>query len=469
MTRRLTDSQNALDNIATANVTSVSQDSMNNPPVEQRTPRFQMSTDNSTLILGAGLAGLGAALSIDGARIYEAADHPGGHAYSRPLGEFHFDQGAHIVHSKTPSYLQLIADSCPDTNVLASSTVKNYWNGSFIGYPVQNHLADLPESMRASALSALVRANVEWAGREPRDYAEWVRASYGTVLADEFYSVFTEKYWRRPMSSLGTDWLAGRLIPTDLDNIVRGALGSDVQRQEVFKTFRYPKKGGFFGFFEQLYDRFDILYRRRAVELDPKRKVVTFDDGSTVGYEHLISTIPLPELVSITTTAPAHIQEAAKQLHHTKLLCVNIVVGQPKISNNHWFYVYDQSIEAARVSIPSNLIGSDTPSSAIQAEVFRDHREDWNPEMIAQAVEKSLKSILGFSSNDVITQSWQVVPHAYVISDLNRSSATKSILDWLETQSMHTAGLYGRWHYLWSDQALASGIRAANKILETKT
>lgn len=425
-----------------------------------------MSADENVVILGAGLAGLGAATTFRGARVYEAAAHPGGHAYSYPLGEFHFDQGAHIVHSKADWFLATIQDNCKDVHVLSSSNVKNVWNGSFIGYPVQNYLADLPLDMRVAALSALVRANVDSVGSEPSNYEEWVRSSYGSVLADEFYAVFTKKYWRRPMASLGTDWLSGRLIPADLDNIVRGAMGTGAQRQDVFQQFRYPRHGGFFDFFAPSYDRIDVRYEQRAVELDPRGKIVTFENGLSVGYEQLISTIPLPRLVAITKDVPSDVREAAEKLHHTKLLCVNLVVDRPQVTDKHWFYIYDETIEAARVSIPSNLAGSGSSQSAIQGEVFRDHREEWTPDMIAELVEGSLQDLLGFSSNDVVERSWRTVSHAYVISDRDRAAAVAHVLDWLEGASIYTAGLYGRWRYLWSDQAMASGINAAKMIKE---
>jgi hypothetical protein len=38
------------------------------------------------------------------------------------------------------------------------------------------------------------------------------------------------------------------------------------------------------------------------------------------------------------------------------------------------------------------------------------------------------------------------------------------ISGWLESQGIVTAGLYGKWKYVWSDQAYASGVEAAGKV-----
>ena len=46
---------------------------------------------DEVIILGAGLAGLGCARTLEGARIYEAAKHPGGHAFSHAVDGVFFD------------------------------------------------------------------------------------------------------------------------------------------------------------------------------------------------------------------------------------------------------------------------------------------------------------------------------------------------------------------------------------------
>ena len=62
----------------------------------------------NTIILGAGLTGLGAARELPGSVVYEAKDHPGGHVYSHHQGGLHFDEGAHICHAKDPEWVELL-------------------------------------------------------------------------------------------------------------------------------------------------------------------------------------------------------------------------------------------------------------------------------------------------------------------------------------------------------------------------
>lgn len=425
---------------------------------------------SGVVILGAGVAGLGCAKELPGATIFEAVEHPGGHAYSHPLGEFAFDEGAHISHTKDDQFLALIKRHAGAVRSFEPSIVRNYFDGTWTGYPIQNSLADLGPSRAADALADLVIAHLAAGDDKPATYEAWCRQQYGDFLTDNFYALFTRKYWRRALSELSTDWLGGRLIPSQVPNVIRGALGQPVQGQASFTRFHYPRSGGFFRFFETMYTDLDVRLGRRAVEIDPQHRRVTFADGSSDPYDHLASSIPLPELVAIMPDAPSSVREAAGRLRHTKLLCVNLIVGRPDVTDMHWCYVYDEDLAPARISFPSNLSpGPNARATAIQAEVYRDHREAWDPAVLYEQTLSALGTILGFDhERDVTDAGYVVVPYGYVVSDHQRAAAVDHIVSWLDEVQIDTMGLYGRWKYLWSDQAYASGRATARRIKERR-
>jgi protoporphyrinogen oxidase len=421
---------------------------------------------DGVIVLGAGLAGLGCARQLPGARVFEAAAHPGGHAYSHPMGGVHFDQGAHISHSKDEEFVRLTGQAAGEVCAISPSVVRNHWAGGWIGYPVQNHLADLPLDDRVRGLTDLVAAHASPRG-EPSDYREWCVAQYGEHLTRTFYDAFTAKYWRVPPERLATDWLGGRLLPSQLPRIVRGALGLPDDSQAVFARFRYPARGGFFGFFAPLYRGLDVRYGERAVEVDARRRTVSFASGRTEQFDSLVSTIPLPKLIGIVKDTPADVRAAAGRLRHTQLLCVNMIIDRPRLTDCHWFYVYDQDVEAARVSVPSNLAPGCVPAgrTAIQAEVFRRDDEPLDPALLVERTVAQIGRLLGFTPADVRQVGHVHVPHAYVISDHDRAAAVEFLRAWLADRGVLTAGLYGRWKYVWSDEAYRQGREAAAEVL----
>jgi protoporphyrinogen oxidase len=421
---------------------------------------------DGVMILGAGLAGLGCARELPGSRVFEAGKHPGGHAYSHELRGVHFDQGAHISHAKDAEFVRMICAAAREVVEIPSSVVKNLWEGDWYSYPIQNHLHELPKELRIQALTDLVLAQTKNAG-QATDYLSWCRSQYGEFLTERFYRRYTDKYWRVDMTDLATDWLQGRLIPSQLSRIIAGAFGASPERQEAFARFRYPARGGFFGFFESLYDGLNLHYGERAVEVDVERKSVRFSSGRREYYEVLASSIPLPVLVSLIHDAPTEVQEAAERLRATQLTCVNLIVNQPALTDCHWFYIYDENIDASRVSVPGNLAPGSVPAgqTALQAEVFRVEGETTNQDHLVERTVAQMGKLLKFdAARDVVAVNHVFVPRSYVISDHARAAAVKTITEWLEEHDILTMGLYGRWQYIWSDEAFRQGTQTANRI-----
>ena len=54
--------------------------------------------------------------------------------------------------------------------------------------------------------------------------------------------------------------------------------------------------------------------------------------------------------------------------------------------------------------------------------------------------------------------------YSYVVADLNRLSNSRPAINWLEKNHIYQVGLYGRWKYIWSDEAYLSGYKMAQKI-----
>jgi protoporphyrinogen oxidase len=426
---------------------------------------------DSVIVLGAGLAGLGCARELPGCRVFEAAAQVGGHASSHSLGGAWFDQGAHICHSKDADFLAMVRAAAGRVHGIAPSVVHNYWQGAWLTYPVQNNLHELPLPLRSQALVDLIDAHV---GRDAdghgdqANYRAWCLAQYGRTLTEQFYDVFTAKYWRVPAAELATDWLSGRLVPSQLPRIIQGAFGPESEEQTVFARFHYPAHGGFFGFFRALYAGLPIACGEGAVELDVRRKQVVFAGGRREPFDALASSIPLTALVSITRGVPAELRDAAAKLRATQLLCVNLVVARPRLRACHWCYIYDPEIEAARVSFPSNLAPGTLPDdcTALQAEIFRGPDEEVPEDALVETTVRQMAKLFHFDAGEVRAVGHLFVPRAYVISDHRRAAAVAAIRGWFEEHGVYTMGLYGRWKYVWSDEAYRQGRQTALQIRE---
>ena len=420
-------------------------------------------TDRNVIVLGGGLAGLGFARHFPGCRVFEAESEPGGHARSHEFAGAWFDQGAHICHSQDKAWLDLVCARVP-IHEMTQSTVLNHKAGRWFAYPVQNHLFDLPPTERETALADFLKAQERYRDQIPQNYEEWCRFQYGDFLVENFYRLYTAKYWHVPMAELATDWLGGRLLPSQVANVIAGAAGPQEEKQAVFNKFRYPRTGGFYALLAHLPEGVDLRLNKRAMRIDAAQRRVHFADGAAEAYDVLVSTVPLPHLVGMIPDAPADMRAAAAKLRALRHYCVNFVVARAPLSPAHWFYVYDPEIAASRVSFPFALSGEDNGQTAVQAEVFvpMDARPD-EAELRDRTVADMAK-LLGFKPSEVVAAEVRCAALSYVVSDLDRAPAVKRIRAWLGSQSIETAGLFGDWAYVWSDRAFASGRALAEKL-----
>ena len=420
------------------------------------------------VILGAGLTGLGAARHLPGSAVYEAKDHPGGHVFSHEQSGIHFDEGAHICHAKDETWKKEIFANAGEVVHMTQSKVSNWWHGHWVTYPVQNHLRDLPVEFRIRALTEIVSAQTKIQDVPPANYDVWCRNQYGDFLTERFYKEYTDKYWRTDMSAMDTDWLSGRLLPSQLERIIHGAIAPLDEKQSVFSSFYYPAKGGFFSFFEKFYREVDVRTGFKVQGLRLKDRRITFANGDTTSFDQCISTIPLNDLIRAMDEVPDSIRRDAETLRHTQLIGVNVVVTKPNLVPYHWFYVYDPDIEISRVKVLSNIIPATLPTgtTVLQTEIFRRDDETFDVELLKRKAVQELARMLGFDPDrDVQSVNHVVVSHAYTIPTLGRQAAVDRISEWLESKNIITAGLYGKWKYVWSDQAYALGKEAAGRVL----
>lgn len=415
------------------------------------------------VVLGGGLAGLGFARHWPCCRVFEAEAEPGGYARSHEFAGAWFDQGAHICHSQDPAWLEELAGAGP-LHEMSRSVVLNHKAGHWFAYPVQNHLAELSAEDCAAAVKDFQQAQEKYRGREPRNYEEWCRFQYGDFLLENFYRLYTAKYWHVPMAELATDWLGGRLLPSQVETILAGARARQEESQAVFRTFRYPRRGGFFGLAAHLYKGIDLHVNKRAMRVDAARRRVEFSDGTAEDYGILVATVPLPALIRMMPEAPADVCEAAGKLRALRHYCVNVIVDRENLSPAQWFYVYDPDMDVSRVSFPFSLSGTTSGKTAVQAEIFRPADARPGEESLRDKAVDDLARILGFDHSAVSAAEIRCYPVAYVISDLNRAAAVDHVRTWLSGRGIETAGLFGNWAYIWSDRAYAGGRNLARTL-----
>lgn len=441
----------------------------------------------SFAVLGAGMAGLGAAyvLESSGASYvcYDKNASVGGHSRSiRYDNGFVFDEGGHISFTKNEHVQNVLAESVKGAFVEKRLTIDNYWQGYRIPHPIQNNLRHLPTELIVQIIADYaggcsgVRARSE-AGRMPDEsrrqetYKDWLLRAYGATFAKTFPIVYGEKYHTTAMENLTTDWIGPRMYRPNLEELIRAALPGTGAIPNYIDHFRYPSSGGFLSYLEPFGEKLCVRLNKELVYLDPIERVIQFADGETISYGTVISSVPLPSLIPLIKGVPEEVLEASRKLAFSTAWLVNIGVGRADVSDSMVTYFYDQDVIFSRINLPHLFAESNAPAgcATIQAEIYFSEKYKpfgGSPHSLILRTIADLRRCGFIRKDDRILLTDAISSrYANVIYDLDRSAALRIVHDYLNEIRVTYCGRFGHWDHAWTDQAFISGEEAARDAM----
>jgi len=412
------------------------------------------------VILGGGIAGLGAALRSrelgQDAVVFEAGPKSGGLLDNFVVEGFRFDNAVHLSFA-SESKVREVFDRTPFHTHPADSQC--FDNGVWLKHPVQNNLFPLPASRKVELVqSFLARPDIA----DPANYEQWLLSQYGEDIARSYPIAYTHKYWGTPPSQLSVNWIGNRMRRAQLDEILFGAFTSETPNTYYTKEMRYPKEGGYKAFIQPLIDAATIELDARAVHVDTGKQRIDFANGDSVTYDRLISTLPLPELIRIMSDVPAVVAASAATLEATSIDLISVGF-KVELDLDLWFYIYDADVHASRAYSPSVKSRSNVPAgcSSLQFEVYqRGRAAQHSPEALKANVRQAIAKMGIAADGDVLFLHHKRLPWGNVIFDVGMEENRQVVRDHLASHEVKSCGRFGEWDYLWSNQSFLSGYQA---------
>jgi protoporphyrinogen oxidase len=419
----------------------------------------------SKLILGGGVTGLAAGMA-SGLPVFEAVETPGGICssyYVRP-GEterlsvnpddgetYHFEiGGGHWIFGGDPAVLRFIRSLTDVETYVRKSTV--YFPGTdlYVPYPLQNHLRFLNHGAAERALAEMARPRTAI-----RTMKEWMEQSFGPTLCDMFFFPFHELYTSGLYQGIAPqdDYKS----PVDLSVAIRGAF-QQATPAGYNVTYVYPKEG-LNTLAQRMAARCDVRYGKRVCRIDIDNSEVYFEDGDSLGYESLISTLPLNKMVELTGLAVD-----VEPDPYTSVLVLNIgAVKGDRCPADHWLYVANTESGFHRVGFYSNVDRSFLPASARNSRdrvsIYVERAYACGERPSKEEVDKYSKQVVrelqqwGFIGEvEVNDPTWIDVAYTW---SWPGSRWKQHTLELLEKHDISQVGRYGRWIF----QGIADSIR----------
>jgi protoporphyrinogen oxidase len=432
------------------------------------------------VILGAGPTGLGTAyrlgqLGYDSWDLFERADHVGGLASSfTDEHGFIWDHGGHVMFSHYDYFDTLVEEMLRGDY---DEHVREAWiwmHDRFIPYPFQNNIHRLPKDVFLDCLMGIVAA--QQSSQPRRDFSEWITAIFGQGIAAEFMVPYNLKVWAHPLEMLGTHWQGDRVPNVDVRRIVQNLLED---RDDVSwgpnNRFKFPLLGT-----GMLYDRMAAALSKPvhlgsdAVRIDLADKVVTFADASRTSYDHLVTTIPLKELIRCIEDCPADVSDAVAALCHTEGLFVGIGVADECPSTKCWMYFPESNSPFYRVTYLSNYSSRVTPGPGHFSLLAEVSSSAYKPECASDIVERTLQGMVASrlltpeqAETKIVSRQLLRVPYSYPVPTLERDDALAVIQPWLMAHDVYSRGRFGAWRYEIgnTDHSVMMGVEVADYLV----
>ena len=432
------------------------------------------------VIIGAGPTGLGAAYRLQelGYRdwaVYERNGYVGGLAASATdSAGFTYDIGGHVMFSHYAYFDALVDRLLGDdyTELLRESWIR--MAGTWIPYPLQNNIRYLPRNMLLECLDGLIDTQREEPA-QAQNFGQWVQTTFGSGIARLFMRPYNFKVWAHPLEVMSKDWIAERVSVIDLKRVLANVvLERDDASWGPNNKFKYPLYGGTGGLYTRLepYVRDHLHLGRSLAAVDLATKTVTFDDGGKDTYDVLLSTVPIPVLLSMLRPIPASLVAKARDLRNSHGLVVGVGIARPADTSRCWTYFPEDNTPFYRMTYLSNYSPNMAPPGhmlLLTESSYSEYRPLPKTEIVDRVVDGLIASgVLNESDRDLIVTTHTVdVDYFYPVPTLGRDEALDEIQSFLCANDINSRGRFGAWRYEASnmDHSVMQGVEVVDRLL----
>lgn len=432
------------------------------------------------VIIGAGPCGLGAAwrlneLGIENYEVFEKNDYVGGLSASFVDDKgFTWDIGGHIQFSHYDYFDRVMEAVIPEDSWVSHERESWIWmRNRFIPYPLQYNIGKLPQQEMLECLAGLLSCKNK--SFPNANFLDWILHTFGEGIAKHFLIPYNKKVWAYSPEQLSANWTGERVAVPDVTRVIENIInGREDCSWGPNNAFKFPLHGGtgaiWLALAQQL-PKEKIHLDAALVSVNPEKRLLKFKDGREENYDYLISTMPIDQLLCLTTGIPAEQNE--KFIYSSSNIIGVGLKGEPpeKLKTKCWMYFPEDDNPFYRVTVFSNYSPQNVPPNnywSLMGEVSESHQKPVTHNQLIDEVMQGFYNTQLIEKNTPIVSTWSYrAEYAYPTPFLGRDALIDPCLNELQKKGIYSRGRFGAWKYECSnmDHVLMQGIEAVENIL----
>jgi protoporphyrinogen oxidase len=331
-------------------------------------PTMTDSTSDTTVILGAGPAGLSAAYALtrEGRpfELVEKASEPGGLCRTFEFHGRSFDLGPHVFINRSPEIGELLHE-------LGGERLKEitHIEGIYFDGKLYDTWLDAVVKLR---MTSRARAFVGLLARRMRPIEQVVSCedglvnSYGSAIYSQLVRVHQRKFWGVDPSEIDVSWARVYEKPNSIFKYAKQRLSHSGARSASYEPAQtyYPTAGSQViygammkrikegaGSTVRLGSEVVAVHRDGDLVTHVDLRDPTTGEITQLGGRSFISTIPVTELVSLVDPAPPQeILDIAGSLRYRSLVVVNLLTRLTRDLPYGWVEIHSSDVQAGRLT-----------------------------------------------------------------------------------------------------------------------
>lgn len=421
----------------------------------------------STIILGAGLAGLSLAHFLNRSTvILEKESVPGGLCRSYALNRIVYDIGPHALFSKNADILSKILELAPTGRLRRSNKV--FYKNRFVKYPFENDLHTLDPDERDYCLKEFLTNPYE--SYPAQTMLQFFLKTFGEGITRLYLQPYNEKIWKFDPAFMDMQ-MVERIPKPPREDVVASAKGVPTEGYLHQLHFHYPVQGGIqqliISLMARIAHKAQVLTNVAIEKIFHERGLwhVATNRGTFTAPE-LINCMPLHEFLRYLDV-PGHVRRACDSLKYNSIHIVALQCSKDALGDNFAVYVPDKNALFHRIS-KINFLGSsyclENGGSTVLAEItYRpgSYLADIPPEDIKRTVIRDFDRLGLIRTDDILAVEIRSFQYAYVIYDLAHRENTDCILNHLAGIGIRCCGRFAEFEYLNMDAVVERSMRLA--------